>query len=1071
MIAALPVEYGLGRPLDGIRRAEPAARGRGRRGGRRIERGAKQIVFAHVRRRIALEDDRAAMRIVKFRRERLHLVEPRVALVIGEPHDLEGAVPFDRAARVVVNAFTGARQQARRGIAVVHDEVRVGFVALQRDANDHLPERGACERIRAAEALRSEQHVNAKRASLPHDAIEEQRGRLRDGVVLDEEFLELINEQQRARHRLRRAAALVAGDILAAEPAEDVAAPFQFLVHALKHAERKLAITFNRHDPRVRQAFRGVALELDALLEIYEIELDLIGAAREGEVRDDDVEERGFSRASLAREKPVLARAFADGEILEFRRARASDGDAQFVRRVVRPELRGRRGDLRKGNLHAVRVHAALADFVDEAEREFRLGRRIKDERGSRFGLLFTENKFIADPADADARLLQFLGGKTVRQWQPLIPMNQREHTATRAADGDALESLRRGLAEACGKIGHDEKVIFFRHAAGLFVVLGDRGVLVPQIHLDDFLDVLVQLAEPLVNLIALRPDAPVDEALLVVRDVHEPGEILPEPDRINDGEAELAGRCGREQAEDDVVQRPCHHRAAGFVAFKKKRTLGRIRERERNRNVRRSRQRELCERRNALDALRQIQFETGESRRGRELRGRRPRVGELFRPRWKTRRGRGIHFVDGRADRRNGLLPLARERAPSFLFTGRDRRHLRVMDFSELPLFLIHSAREFPHAFRAFRFESADFRFHVLLDLRGDARQLRLQLFAPVLFKIPLDRIRARPPLLNLRIRALELLLRPLPSTSPRRVRGRSARVVSGAGAQQRIRNRDGGRLRICETVAVEKDRATEQQRGDDSRGDERRRMQPAAEREHDADENDDDDECAERHVAERARNRRTLKRAQALIGGCEMRLEIREQRAWIFWLGNRVGAAREQFQKSAVAAECPLRPAFDLREHRALLGEPRDAIGEFRIRRRRSRRQRTLGASLAHLQAAEETSLRLLRAARERPQERRLHALRARKPPLVDGANARRFHRASRIHPGDLRGKFGIHPVQHIPVFSIRLVAPSLKLTRDLILLLREFGDRPPELREKFETPADSEIDGATHNRSRPF
>jgi hypothetical protein len=129
--------------------------------------------------------------------ERVDFVQQAVALLIRQPHDLEGAVALHRAGRVVVDAFAGPREQPRRGVVVIHDEVGVGLVALQRHADDHLPERGARQRVRAAERLRAEQHMDAERAALPHDAVEEQRSGLRDGIVLDEEFLELVDDQQR----------------------------------------------------------------------------------------------------------------------------------------------------------------------------------------------------------------------------------------------------------------------------------------------------------------------------------------------------------------------------------------------------------------------------------------------------------------------------------------------------------------------------------------------------------------------------------------------------------------------------------------------------------------------------------------------------------------------------------------------------------------------------------------------------------------------------------------------------------------------------------------------------------
>ena len=60
--------------------------------------------------------------------------------------------------------------------------------------------------------------------------------------------------QQRARHRLGAAGAFVAGDVLHAELAEHIAAPLQFLIHALEHAQAEFAVALDGDDARVRQS-------------------------------------------------------------------------------------------------------------------------------------------------------------------------------------------------------------------------------------------------------------------------------------------------------------------------------------------------------------------------------------------------------------------------------------------------------------------------------------------------------------------------------------------------------------------------------------------------------------------------------------------------------------------------------------------------------------------------------------------------------------------------------------------------------------------------------------------------
>ena len=56
--------------------------------------------------------------------------------------------------------------------------------------------------------------MNAERTALSNDSVEKHRGALCDGVVFDEELLELVDHQQRTRHRLRAAGLLVSCDIL-----------------------------------------------------------------------------------------------------------------------------------------------------------------------------------------------------------------------------------------------------------------------------------------------------------------------------------------------------------------------------------------------------------------------------------------------------------------------------------------------------------------------------------------------------------------------------------------------------------------------------------------------------------------------------------------------------------------------------------------------------------------------------------------------------------------------------------------------------------------------------------------
>lgn len=427
VVAALPVEDGLGGAFDGVGRAEPDARCGGLFDGCGGEQILQHRVFPHVGRRVAFEDNRPRIVCACLAGLFGDLDEIGVAFLVRQPDGLEGAVALDGAGGVVVDAFAGSREESRRGVVVIHDQVGVGLVALKGDADDHLAERGAGHGVGAAEGLRTEQHMDAEGAALADDAVEQQRGGLGDFVILDEQFLELVDDEQRAGDGLGAAFALVTGDVLDAELAEHVAAALQFFIEPLEHAEAEFAVALDGDDARVGQAFRAVAFELDALFEVDEVELDLLGTAPEREVGDDDVEEGGFAGTGFAGEQRVLACALADGEVLQLGRAAAADGDAQFAGGFEGPDVLGGRGDVGERHLDAVGVLAALADFLDEGNGELRGGRGVEHE--IRAGdEIFRERKLLPARADADAAFAELLGNEILRHGLAPVPVNERVH-------------------------------------------------------------------------------------------------------------------------------------------------------------------------------------------------------------------------------------------------------------------------------------------------------------------------------------------------------------------------------------------------------------------------------------------------------------------------------------------------------------------------------------------------------------------------------------------------------------------------------------------------------------------
>ena len=525
------------------------------RDGRTPERGKQRQVFPHVRRSVALKHNRPRIFTTRFVRLRPDFGEILFTHAVVQPDGLEWTVALDGTGGVVIDAFAGTREQARRGVVLIHDEVGIGLVALERDADDHLADGRARQSVSTAERLRTEDDVNAERAALPHDAIQQDRGVLRNAVFFREEFLKLVNHQKDTRHRFasrlrsggRRQRPFVTGKVLRADFAEQITTPAQFIVHALKHAQAERAVAFDGHNFRVRQVMAGVTLELDALLKIHQIEFHLFRTAPQREIRDDDVKQGGFAGTGLARDQRVLARVAADGEILQFGRARTPDGHAQFPARFIGPEISLGRRDLFKRNFHAIGVFSRVADPMQKLRGEFRCRRKIQDHAGSRFAPA-SQFKFFVFARQANAVAAQFIGNKILRHGVALVPLDEREHAATRAVRGDVAQALRRRLTEIHRERGDDDEMIFLRDGAGLGVVFRDGGIFVAQIHLDDFLHVLVQFRELLLELRRLRPDAAVDGARLVIGQMHERREVLSQPDRVENGELQPARRRGGEQ-------------------------------------------------------------------------------------------------------------------------------------------------------------------------------------------------------------------------------------------------------------------------------------------------------------------------------------------------------------------------------------------------------------------------------------------------------------------------------------------------------------------------------------------
>ena len=143
--------------------------------------------------------------------------------------------------------------------------------------------------------------MDAKCAALANNAVEQQRSGLSDCVVLDEKFLEFINDKHRARNRFLPAHPFVAGDVLHAQVAEQIPAALQLVIEALQNTQPKFTIALNCHHASMGQSHRRIALEFNAFFEIHQVKLHLFRTAPQREVGDDDVEQSGFARAGFTR--------------------------------------------------------------------------------------------------------------------------------------------------------------------------------------------------------------------------------------------------------------------------------------------------------------------------------------------------------------------------------------------------------------------------------------------------------------------------------------------------------------------------------------------------------------------------------------------------------------------------------------------------------------------------------------------------------------------------------------------------------------------------------------------------
>ena len=223
--------------------------------------------------------------------------------------------------------------------------------------------------------------MDAERPALPDQAVETRGRLLRQLVLLDEELLELVHDEQDAGKGRRTGYVAKAVDVLHAGLAEPVGTHAQLGVQPLQDAEAELALALDRHDARVRQLVRRVDLELDALLEVDQVEIDLVGTVVQGEVGDERVHQGRLARTGATGEQDVLGRALPELEVLPLGRARLAERHVDPGPAVLGPQGVVGRGDELEGDLHALGVLRRGADALDLPGGELGRRGRVEHER------------------------------------------------------------------------------------------------------------------------------------------------------------------------------------------------------------------------------------------------------------------------------------------------------------------------------------------------------------------------------------------------------------------------------------------------------------------------------------------------------------------------------------------------------------------------------------------------------------------------------------------------------------------------------------------------------------------
>ena len=222
----------------------------------------------------------AGRRRLPLRGQLLDPLQVLLAALVGEPDDLEGVVAFDQAVGVVVDRLAGPAEQPGGRVVLAEDQVGVGLAALQGDAHRHLADAccGPASRPRRASASRAGRGCRTPGPAAP------------GGRAAAPPPARSCRPRRRTPGTRRRSAGCaaaarwpwpvaVAGQVLhAARRGTDRRAARSSAssrCSTLRPNSRSLSMAMTR---ACGSSMRGVGLELDAFLEVDQVELDLVGA-------------------------------------------------------------------------------------------------------------------------------------------------------------------------------------------------------------------------------------------------------------------------------------------------------------------------------------------------------------------------------------------------------------------------------------------------------------------------------------------------------------------------------------------------------------------------------------------------------------------------------------------------------------------------------------------------------------------------------------------------------------------------------------------------------------------------